>query len=772
MASDRCEFLSEESYQKYSCLPSFVEFLEKHLDVPPSCTLDKDGDSQTCGNLDNEGNDPSKDGRNVNNTGGCTNRNEEKWRSYSPGSASCVPEMDFPFVSKLSQESQKLLLETYEMIKSRDLTNVDLQKLKSVQEIKTMVLSEQEEFQKFVYNHAKVNHYLFNFIHPDVWDSFKSEVEGKYKASIGKYPQKYTLHETIGMSVGAVFKSDAVLTFEKTLQQMGKVSLLNLPKDTSILLVPEFLSTEDKELKAKKLSEVDNKVVSEDPVALTLARKHEVDIVISSSGLSTLLDNQPPSYKTQWQLPINVRRHQENQEQFKGQRMVFIDKPLPPKSLCPRAVNWKFFKRVLRKLVGLKPLDKIAKKRGDLKGSDFREIEALGDDAHPNSFQVEVEACAEERTSRKGYASTNAGIDRGKRLADNEDQEGEVKRLKIAKSNSVDTKAKTEIGSSEKYFVYNLWRYGNLKILIRCSVDAYRVDSEKTNPFTFFSVLPKLEYQATFGHERLSYSETARLWLHCYIRPQTKLICGRINVFSSQLLRVDELSINDILQQGTGFNPAQGMKGVFQVFQALKRLPEGKYILSHNCNEMHACLYKSQGSLVKSGPCLKSSFDLQKEKSPVINNYTEAEIPWVAIDCNLFLPWQIREKRIPCTFPAIPAKDLASMAQREKRPQPKKKKNKKGKRNKTGQTKAFANNKANPQVANEQINKFEPDETSPHRKTQDRKLPQQKRPNRKSMDKGRLFASFYDLQPTEKESEVFAVARRACGAVTYDDVDF
>ena len=36
-----------------------------------------------------------------------------------------------------------------------------------------MVITEQEEFQKFVYNHAKVNHYLFNFIHPDVWDTFK-----------------------------------------------------------------------------------------------------------------------------------------------------------------------------------------------------------------------------------------------------------------------------------------------------------------------------------------------------------------------------------------------------------------------------------------------------------------------------------------------------------------------------------------------------------------------------------------------------------------------
>ena len=30
----------------------------------------------------------------------------------------------------------------------------------------------------------------------------------------------YSLHETIGLSVGAVFKSDAVLTFEQTLLQV------------------------------------------------------------------------------------------------------------------------------------------------------------------------------------------------------------------------------------------------------------------------------------------------------------------------------------------------------------------------------------------------------------------------------------------------------------------------------------------------------------------------------------------------------------------------
>ena len=43
------------------------------------------------------------------------------------------PEMEFPFVSKISVESQKMFLETFEMIKSGELAKVDLQKMKTVQ---------------------------------------------------------------------------------------------------------------------------------------------------------------------------------------------------------------------------------------------------------------------------------------------------------------------------------------------------------------------------------------------------------------------------------------------------------------------------------------------------------------------------------------------------------------------------------------------------------------------------------------------------------------
>lgn len=750
-------FFSQENYKKFSCLPSLVEFLGKHLN---SSTRGEDGSP-----VDSRSDPPKVTNSSGNGTNGGSNRNNEGKRSYSL-STSLSPEMEFPFVSKISRENQKLLLETFEMIKSGDLANADFQKLKSIQEIKAMVVTEQEEFQKFVYNHAKVNHYLFNFIHPDVWDTLKSEMESKYKASVGKYPKRYCLHETIGLAVGAVYKSGAVLTFEQTLQQTGSVPLLKLPKDVGIILTPEFVATKDKEIQQKEVTEMDHKVVSEDPLAASLARKHKVDIVISSSGFSTLLDNQPPDYKTQWQLPITVRRQQEDQNQVVGQKVVFIDKPLPPQSFCPRAVNWKFYKQALRKMTCVKPREENAESCNDRKANLDSD---LGREGAVDS-QVKSESFGSERSLIQEFASTRTATPSRKRLADSgEGQGNELKKTKVAKSNLDDKTGGKEGASSKKYFVYNLWKFGNLRVLIRCSMDAHRANSEKTNSFTFFSVLPKLEYQLTFGHERLTYSETAQMWLHCYLRPQTKLICGRFNVFSSELLRIDELSLCDVLQHGTGFNPAQGMKLAFQVFQALKRLPESHYILSHKCSEMHACLYKSQRLLGSSAP--KSSFDLQKEKSPVINNYTEAEIPWVAIDCNLFLPWQIHEKRIPCTFPSVPAKELALILKNEKESPPKKKKKKKSKK-KTGQAKRIASDNCNPQATSKQISVSEREGTSSNQKAQGQTSQGVKRPNRKSIDKSRLLATFYDVKPAEKESEVFAAARRSSGPVTYDDVDF
>ena len=439
------------------------------------------------------------------------------------------------------------------------------------------------------------------------------------------------------------------------------------------------------------------------------------------------------------------------------QKVVFIDKSLPPQNIDPRLVNWKYFKCVLRKLLCAKTGPQNTTENN---GQDRNA--GLKTDKTEEDKNVTAVALSEHKTRKR-------------QAVEEENELQELKKPKIAKSSSSPeiNPCEREIDSSitdetRRYFVYNLWRFGKLKILIRCSVDAYKADPDKQNSFTFFNVLPKLEYLPSFGHEKLTRSETARLWLHGYTRPQTKILCGRINVFNSALLRADELSLNDVLQQGTDFNPAQGMKMVFQIFQALMRLPESKFILSHKSGELHSCLYKSFGFSKSSS---RSSFEVHTLKTPVMTNFSEATIPWVPIDCNLFLPWQIRKKRVPCTFPAVLEKDLALMAQKEQEAKAKKSKmnKKKGKKKYKGKAEGFTPTKPKPEHATQQSSDIADQGRKPQNtKSQNRKFHKRWQKGRRSA----LSANFYDTQPVEKESEVFSAARMASDPVTYDDIDF
>ena len=87
-----------------------------------------------------------------------------------------------------------------------------------------------------------------------------------------------------------------------------------------------------------------------------------------------------------------------------------------------------------------------------------------------------------------------------------------------------------------------------------------------------------------------------------------------------------------------------------------------------------------------------------------MTNFSEATIPWVPIDCNLFLPWQIRKERVPCTFPAVLEKDLALMAQKEQEAKAKKSKmnKKKGKKKYKGKAEGFTPRKPKPEHATQQ----------------------------------------------------------------------
>ena len=153
--------------------------------------------------------------------------------------------------------------------------------------------------------------------------------------------------------------------------------------------------------------------------------------------------------------------------------MVFIDKSLPLQNIDPRLVNWKYFKYALRKLL----CTKTGPQNTTLKTDKTEEDKSV------------TAAALSEHNTRKRQA------------VEEENELQELKKPKVAKSSSSPeiNPCERERDSSitdetRRYFVYNLWRFGKLKILIRCSVDAYRSDPDKQNSFTFFNVLPKLEY--------------------------------------------------------------------------------------------------------------------------------------------------------------------------------------------------------------------------------------------------------------------------------------
>lgn len=106
-----------------------MEFLEKHL----SSAKDVENTAQnnhadintavTIGSLETEGYKKNK---------GVHSQGAETGGSNS-APAYLGPSMEFPFVSKVSIESQKMFLEVFEALRSGQLAKVDLQKMKAAQ---------------------------------------------------------------------------------------------------------------------------------------------------------------------------------------------------------------------------------------------------------------------------------------------------------------------------------------------------------------------------------------------------------------------------------------------------------------------------------------------------------------------------------------------------------------------------------------------------------------------------------------------------------------
>ncbi|XP_069683679.1 little elongation complex subunit 2-like isoform X2 [Periplaneta americana] len=185
-----------------------------------------------------------------------------------------------------------------------------------------------------------------------------------------------------------------------------------------------------------------------------------------------------------------------------------------------------------------------------------------------------------------------------------------------------------------------------IKIIVRNRVDGHQRQYKKIQRVY---VTPKMEYQTEYGAECLTQSELTRNWISLYFRPETHLLRVRVNASTSEVMMVDERSLQEIAQesiQQTGRPNSTVLGTMYNVLLGLVDLEPGHYLLSHTA-KLGAFVNLRQS--VKYGRFnLHDMYRIDVRAKPVLENSV-----WIPIDHNVVTPFHRIFNRIPGTFPPV-----------------------------------------------------------------------------------------------------------------------
>ncbi|CAO1416336.1 unnamed protein product [Diamesa tonsa] len=107
----------------------------------------------------------------------------------------------------------------------------------------------------------------------------------------------------------------------------------------------------------------------------------------------------------------------------------------------------------------------------------------------------------------------------------------------------------------------------------------------------------KMEYQTKYGAETMSKDELLNEWCRQYFNPNSLTSRYRIDAKSLKILSITTLSIDDIeleLKESHNVNPIDVFQNLFNLFNCIQRLPQGRYLIK--CRNENSCkklfLYK------------------------------------------------------------------------------------------------------------------------------------------------------------------------------------
>ncbi|XP_069479183.1 little elongation complex subunit 2 [Ambystoma mexicanum] len=203
--------------------------------------------------------------------------------------------------------------------------------------------------------------------------------------------------------------------------------------------------------------------------------------------------------------------------------------------------------------------------------------------------------------------------------------------------------------------VYKLFSLDGMLLLVRCSVQKVKSVSKHqlmrrlSTRHLPVLVLPKVEYQASYGVEALTESEVCRLWTESLLHSCCTFYIGHIDALSSALFMLEELTADGIKEKFGTFKPTNSLNILRHILKKVTDLQEGSYLLSHKAGDSSVSIYKSTPAKASRTP-----YNLHKAHSRIPQVPSTLSVPWVPLDPTILLPYHVAQGRIPCTFPPRP----------------------------------------------------------------------------------------------------------------------
>ncbi|CAG8512475.1 12811_t:CDS:10, partial [Acaulospora colombiana] len=321
----------------------------------------------------------------------------------------------------------------------------------------------------------------------------------------------YEVLFTMGLALPPPGPDEPVLIFNQTIKRIGTCYKfgLQLPTPSQILKIPlerDYMlygtnssdnnhvvsadsnnndvmdvddkvnssSSDDVKIPKRYWQKMSMPVVSRDPLISSMVTQYKVNVVMSSSSLCALVALQA-SADIEFELPIRVV---ESKDADKILKTVYIDKPLPKRSITPRQRNQIFYDIAFESVA----FDS---------GIDVNEV-------FNNS--VGNNLVFKPPLALKRVDDTSRIVGRVKMMLA-ESQLQLHKKLQKSRKNDkhMDDESQTNVGDSDRpvnpmrlemlsddhlrsgNLIYNLWNFGDMVILIRCKAHAYIQESNNDN---------------------------------------------------------------------------------------------------------------------------------------------------------------------------------------------------------------------------------------------------------------------------------------------------